>query len=301
MPALAPLLLCLAAPAAARPFPPPAVTMAEARAVLPLVAVPDDPRRLYVRIEDPALGSRVFFLDTAFSRTTCDDDLIATLGIEPAPTCARARGELGSVPLDKAALPAFSLGGHRVEGLTCAVRDLATTSSVLSLPGEPTAGVLGADLLSRFVVDIDPAVGTVTLADPARAGLVEGPFTVPVRFERRRSARLLVPVVVDEQETWSLLDTGSTRTQLDAARLDLPLVAEREGVDRGTGATNEEPRSFRVHEARSLVLAGRELGPLRVLDRPRARGVPGLLGQDVLDRFHLRIDATNGWAEFVPY
>ncbi|MFH1469015.1 MAG: retropepsin-like aspartic protease [Pseudomonadota bacterium] len=294
------VLALIAPPAAARPFPPAAVLLAEQHAVLPMVDMPGDPARLYVRIDDPALGERIFFVDTGYSRTTCDDDFIAALGIEPAWTSARSRGELGSVRLQKAALPSFSLGGHRVEGLTCAVRDLATTSSVISAPGQPTAGVLGADLLGRFVVGIDPVAGILTLADPAQWPVEEGHGVVPLRLERRHGPRMRLPVLVDGQEIWPLLDTGATRTQLDAARLGLPLVAEREGVDRGSGASNESTRTFRFHQAESVVLAGQEVGPLRILDRPRARSVPGLLGQDVLGRYRLRIDATHGWVEVLP-
>jgi hypothetical protein len=299
-PSLALLATLTALPAAARPFPPATVVVAPVAVSLPLVEMPGDPLRLYVRVDDPALGERIFFVDTAFSRTTCDDDFVASLGIEPARTCARSRGELGTVRLQKARLPDFSLGEHQIVELTCAVRDLDSTSSILSAPGPKTAGVLGADLLGHFVVGIDPGAGTLTLTDPALDPVEDGPGVAPLRLENRRGPRLRLPVLVDGQETWPLLDTGATRTQLDATRLGLPFVAEREGVDRGTGPAREEARTFRFHEAASVIVAGQEAGPLRVLDRPRARGVPGLLGQDVLGRYALRIDATHGWVEVSP-
>ena len=285
-------LLLGVGPARASPFPSPHPVYGAA-VPLPLVPVPEDPRRLYVRVEDPALGERLFFLDTAFSRTTCDDDFVRDLGLTPERTCARSRGELGSVRLDRAVLPDFELGGHRIEGLRCAVRDLDATSSVASAPGRPVAGVLGANVLGRFVLEIDPAAATVRLLDPAVEGLVEGPGVLRLRRERGVGSRLRLPLQVDGRTIWPLIDTGATRTHLDARRLDLPLLTEREGLARASGPGGEAVQTFRVHEARAVQLAGRELGPLRVIDRRRPAGVPGLAGQDVLAQFRLRIDGVH--------
>jgi hypothetical protein len=260
---------------------------------LPLVRLPGDATRLYVRVDDPALGSRLFFVDTAFSRTTCDDDLARELGLEPRPTLRRSRGELGSVRLARIVLPDFTLGGHSIPGLACAVRDLDSTSSVASSPEQPVAGVLGANLLGRFVVVIDPVARTMTLLDPAEHGLEDGPGVVRLRREHGLGPRIRFPVVVDGRETWPLLDTGATRTHLDARRLDLPLVAERQGMARGSGATNEQATTFRIHEIAQAELAGHSVGPLRIIDRRRAPCAPGLAGQDLLGDFVLTIDTRH--------
>lgn len=280
-------------PAQAGPFPRPRPDYGEQPVSLPVVDLPGDRSRLYVQVEDPNLGSRLFFVDTAFSRTTCDDGLAADLGLEVQSTLRRSRGELGSVKLGRIVLPDFELGGHSIPGLACAVRDLDSTSSVTSTPDRPVAGVLGADLLGRFVVVIDPVDRTMTLLDPSLHGLEDGPGVVRLRREHGVGPRIRLPITVDGRETWPLLDTGATRTHLDARRLDLPLVAERQGMARASGATNEEPTVFRIHEIQQLELAGHSLGPLRIIDRRRARCAPGLAGQDVLGGFVLTIDTKH--------
>lgn len=285
------LLLCPVARAAG--FPRPRPGYGAAGAVLPLVQLPGDPSRLYVRVDDPALGSRLFFLDTAFSRTTCDDGLAEDLGLDVERTLRRSRGELGSVRLGRIVLPDFQLGDHTIPSLACAVRDLDSTSSVTSTADLPVAGVLGANLLARFVVVIDPTAGTVTLLDPRVAGLEDGPGVVRLRRERWVGPRVRMPISVDGRQTWPLLDTGATRTHLDARRLGLPLVSERQGMARASGSSNQEPTTFRIHEIEQVQVAAHTLGPLRVIDRRRAACVPGLLGQDVLGGFVLTIDTKH--------
>ena len=283
----------LGSPALAGGFPRPDSVFGDAGIALPMVRVPGDPGRLYVRVDDPALGSRVFFVDTAFSRTTCDDELAEDLGLEVRRTARRSRGELGSVRLGRIVLPDFQIGGHTIPGLACAVRDLDSTSSVVSTTDLPVAGVLGANLLARFVVIIDPVGGTMTLLDPDEHGLDEGPGVVRLRRERGVGPRIRLPIAVDGREIWPLLDTGATRTHLDARRLDLPLVSERQGVARASGSTNSEPTTFRIHQAQDIELAGQHLGPVRVIDRHRAACTPGLAGQDLLGGFVLTIDTRH--------
>ncbi len=285
-------LLC-SGPLQARPFPRVHPEYAQEPTALPLVRLPGDPHRFYVRVVDAALGERLFFLDTAFSRTTCDDDFVEELGLELERTSARSHGELGSVKLDKAVLPDLRLGGHLVPGLACAVRDLDSTSSVASSLEHPVAGVLGANLLSRFVVVIDPVAGSLTLLDPEVHGLEDGPGVVRLRLDNRIGPRVRLPLDIGAERSWPILDTGATRTHLDARRLDLPLAYEREGVTRASGDDNEARVTFRVHELESALLGGLELGPVRVIDRPKAGCVPGLAGQDLLGGLVLTIDTRH--------
>ncbi len=279
--------------AQAGPFPKPKPSYGEAAVTLPLVLVPGDPKRLYVRVEDDNLGERLFFVDTAFSRTTCDDQFVQDLGLEVRRTASRSRGELGTVRLGSAELPPFEIGGHRIEGMKCAVRDLDSTSSVTSTADQPVAGVLGANLLARFVVVIDLDAGTITLHDPATHGVEDGPGVVRLRRERWVGPRIRLPLTVDGAVTWPLLDTGATRTHLDARRLDLLLLEEREGMARASGATNAELTVFRIHQATDVLLGEHQSGPLRVLDRRRAARVPGLAGQYILNQFVLTIDTRH--------
>jgi hypothetical protein len=235
----------------------------------------------------------VFFVDTAFSRTTCDDDFVAELGLEVQRTLRWSRGELGNIRLGRAVLPPFVIGGHEIPRLACAVRDLDSTSSVASSPEQPVAGVLGANLFARFVVVIDPRARTVTLLDPGLHRVQDGPGVVRLRRENRVGPRIRLPLLVDGKSTWPLLDTGATRTHLDARRLGLPLVDERRGLARGSGSTNQEATTFRFHEIQTVELAEHSQGPLRVIDRRRAPCAPGLAGQDILGNYVLTIDTRH--------
>ncbi len=301
VPALA-LLALLAGPARAggllAPFSPPAVTYAAQPEPIPLVHVPADRTRPYVRVPDPVLGPIVLFLDTGFSRTTCDDDFVASLGLRVRRTLARSWGEVGSVRLGVAEIPSLVLGGHALAGLHCAVRDLATTSSVPQDPRAPVAGVLGSDVLRLFVVEIDPGAGRVTLHDPATATLDDA--AVRLRRDRPWGRRFRAPLEVGGRTTWPVIDTGATRTHLDAAGLHLRVVAEREGVVRGSGPEGRSRTVVREAEVPDAALAGRPLGALRVMDRPRPCWVPGLLGQDVLGRFVVVIDGPGRRLALTP-
>ncbi len=288
------LAVLAASPSAwAAGFPRPRPVYGEEVAVLPMVELRGDPRRVYVLVDDPELGSRVFFVDTAFSRTTCDDDFVAELGLEVQRTLRWSRGELGNIRLGRAVLPPFVIGGHEIPRLACAVRDLDSTSSVASSPEQPVAGVLGANLFARFVVIIDPRARTVTLLEPAVHPVEDGPGVVRLRREHGLGPRVRLPLVVDGETTWPLLDTGATRTHLDARRLDLPLVEERLGMARGSGSTNQEATTFRIHEIQDVSLSGHHQGPVRIIDRRRAPWVPGLAGQDILGGYLLRIDTRH--------
>ncbi|MBN1337168.1 MAG: retropepsin-like domain-containing protein [Deltaproteobacteria bacterium] len=280
------------------PFAPPEVTYAATPDPLPLVHVPSDRQRPYVLVRDPALGTLAFFLDTGFSRTTCDDGFVASLGLDARRTLARSRGEVGRVPLGVVDIPELVLGGHVLEDLHCAVRDLATTSSVPQDPRAPVAGVLGSDVMRLFVVEIDPGRGLVTLHDPSMARLDDG--AVRLRRDRPCGRRFRAPLEVAGRTTWPVIDTGATRTHLDAARLDLPIIWEREGVLRGSGPGGRVRVRVREAEAPEASLAGQALGALRFRDRPKPRWTPGLVGQDVLGRFVLVIDGPRRRLEVRP-
>jgi hypothetical protein len=280
------------------PFSPPDVVYAVRPEPIALVHVPHDRTRPYVLVRDPTLGPLVFLLDTGFSRTTCDDGFVAGLGVEVHRTLARSWGEVGSVPLGVAGMPRLAIGGHVLADLHCAVRDLATTSSVPQDPRAPVAGVIGADVLRLFVIEIDPGAGILTLHDPATASLDDG--AVRLRRDRPWGRRFRAPLVVDGRTAWPVVDTGATRTHLDVAALDLPVISERDGVVRGSGPEGRVRAVVREAEVADAVLAGQSMGPLRVLDRPKPCWVPGLLGQDVLGRFTVVIDGPGRRLRIAP-
>ena len=171
-------------------------------------------------------------------------------------------------------LPAVTMA---VADLDARTRDFATVIN----------GVIGADVLSRFVVEIEPS--------PCR-----------IRFVRRRArrtpraARLAVemaggrPLVearitdgVRVRSGWFALDTAAWPTTLFGDRLS-----------RSPSATGPSP----LARLRAMTLAGRLFEQIPAMptagsESARARGAIGL---SVLSRWRLRLDVRDRWLDLTP-
>lgn len=241
----------------------------------------------------------VWFLDTGYSHTTCDDDLISALGVEPRGR-SQVRGELGRLSLQKARLPGFELGGHQVHGLVCQVRDLHRTSSIRDPEEVRVAGVLGMDVLRPFLVELDPERGEVRLQVPGAVDGVDsgGPGVVRMRREWFVGTRVKVPTTVGEHTLWPILDSGASGSHLGLASLGLAPAEVREGVVvRGSGGSGSDLRTIEYFELETVSLAGAFSGPVRVAGRPNGHG---LLGLDLLRRYRTTLDFRSGLVRFEP-
>ena len=160
---------------------------------------------------------------------------------------------------------------------------------VAPLPTEPrvtppVAGLLGADLLANFDVDVDLPGKRLTLLRLAGAcdGFRpwEGAEPVPVA---RDGDRLLVQVSLDGHALRGLIDTGARSTILDAdsaARIGLTpaiLAGDPGGV---SGGLDLHPVVYRWHRFATLAIGGTTLtGPV-VTVAPVNQPVDLLLGAD---------------------
>ena len=216
---------------------PPSITYGQAEPLV-LVQPSTDTRRWYVPVTSQTLGPQIFFVDTGYGYSACDDDLVEGLGLETKGT-VRVRGELGVIKAGKARLPDLQLGGHTLSGITCQVRDLGNTSSIRDPREVPVAGVLGMDVFRQFRTTISPEEGQIHLRDPRQGERLDDADDAVVRLRRERfGQRARVPLTLGDQTTWPLLDTGSTATWIDGQRLGLEISRHRDGVAfRGTGQT----------------------------------------------------------------
>lgn len=265
---------------------------------LPLVHVSVDRNRWYVPIDTGDLGERLFFLDTGYSFSTCDDAWVTELGLR---TYGRVtiRGEAGNVIGKKAKLPPFSIAGHRVEGLVCVVRDLGKTSSIDDPTEVSVAGVLGADVLREFRVTIDPSESAIWLDAPGQRPLPRKGST-PLRREYGLGIRFTIPAEVAGHRKWPVVDTGASGTFLDGKALRLQPTAKRDNVRlRASGTDGVVVRDL-VYYKESVAVDEVEPRTLTITDRDRAPWVHGLLGLDWLSHYRQEYDFRHRRAMFTP-
>ena len=153
----------------------------------------------------------------------------------------------------------------------------------------PFAGILGADMLSHFDLDLDVAkqqLGVYRVHNCAGRFL---PWSQPyetVGLETTWADRLLLPVTLDGVVLQAFLDTGAASSIVDtaaAARLGVTeAVLAKEPHGRGIGAAG--PNVVRTYHQFSRLQIGADqfANPgLTVLDRT-LRGADMLLGEDFL-------------------
>ena len=256
-----------------------------------------DKVRWYIRVPTQTFGDRIFFLDTGYGNTTCDDDFIAELGLE---TRGRIKiyGESGHTIATKAILPPFTLGGHQIERLVCTVRDLNTTSSIRDPKGFAIAGVLGMDALRVFRTHFKPQEARVILTNPNSAPKIE--HGLKLRREWGFGLRPTIRTQINNKKRWLILDTGASITLANGRTLDLDEDQRlSSAVVTGSGS-GQKVRSVQRYEVKQLGLVGLEPKPGILYDRRRGPFLLGLLGLNVLGEYDQEYDWTTGRARFTP-
>ena len=265
---------------------------------LPLVHPSNDRDRWYVVADLGDPGEHLFFFDTGYGTTTCDDDFVESLGLSPRGQ-VRVSGEAGSVDAGRVKLPPITLGGHTLHNVWCLVRDLNTTSSIRD-PGEvAVAGVLGADVLSPFVTEIDPTEPHVMLYNPKTREPLPRAGSLRMRREAPFSSRRTLPTGVGPHLIHPVIDTGAAGTYLDGEKLNLRVVdIRRDVLVRGSGLTGEVRMDLTTFEA-TLTLGETSLDAVRITSRTSSPLDDGLLGLNVLAD-HLQIyDFPRGRARLI--
>jgi predicted aspartyl protease len=159
-------------------------------------------------------------------------------------------------------------------------------------------GLLGAEFLNDFVLEIDFPGRAVRFLDPKKYEVpeqvaAEDERVVPVKMT---SSRLLVPVHVNGRETRVLLDTGDPGPGVLSGK-----AAREVGIDVaslpefGSAGTVLGSMQTRLLDAKSLQLAGFELGAVPLLVAPKGwynqvGPNDSTIGYDVLVSFVIRID-----------
>ena len=126
---------------------------------------------------------------------------------------------------------------------------------------------------------------------------MEAASAVPLRRELRVGIRVQVPLSIQGERRWIILDTGASGTHLDGRRVGLEPVHVRRGVlVRGSGSGGADLRNLEYFET-EMMLGDLTLASVQVVGRERRSG---LLGLNVLGGLRARYDLTRSLAWFEP-
>jgi hypothetical protein len=178
--------------------------------------------------------------------------------------------------------------------------------------GSNIQGILGADFLMRFVVEIDYRRSNIILHDPRSYNPGPRHVEVPADFIRNR-AYLNLPIAVSANEVSPrklLLDSGAGLTLLihtfedsTSTTTDLPALTVPTYIGNGLGGSLEGS----VGRSRAIRLAGRELNgvvtyfqPLDTAGMTFLNDREGIVGNRILKRFNVTIDYIRDKVYFKP-
>jgi predicted aspartyl protease len=221
-------------------------------------------------------------VDTGAERTTVSEDTALRLGLSRDPHYVSRSGGVGGTTVH----PDVRIDGLVLGGVDFPVERLAVSRFGQGLSVD---GLLGADVLLAFDLDIDVAGSRMTFYRVRRCPEAAPPWhepALPIHGIAARKDRMLIPVELDGVAGAAVLDTGAQATAIgiDMARrtglTDAALASDPVMPIRGVGTNT---LISRLHRFRSL-----RVGPVmhRDVDLPVLPGDVGigdaLVGQDFL-------------------
>jgi predicted aspartyl protease len=202
----------------------------------------------------------VLLLDTGAQRTILTPAAAQRTGAQASRVefDRRMRGVAGTMPTREVELQSFTIGGVAIPWRRITVSP-ATLPSVFF---GPLDGVLGADVLSAFDVDIDLAQDRMILHEPQSCPGVAPDWVAPyVGIGTGLSAgeHLFFPVQLDGRRMFAIVDTGaqmttlSTKTARALGVSEATLAQDKPVTIRGAAG---ERLSGRVHRFSQLDVGG---------------------------------------------
>jgi len=223
-------------------------------------------RHIYLPVKIKNGGpERLFLLDSGAGMTMIDEDLAETLGLEADGQIPGA-GAGGMADFSMTRIPGFSTDGIEFEEQTAIIYPIAELTERYS--GIEAGGILGYDFLSRFVTRIDVLdgeyEGTFLIDTGANSSVLQKPF---VDANNLLDGRKTVEIVV-----------------AGAGGEDRAAVARFKSIQ--IGETELSGPVFTVP------LGGKGIGAFK--------GISGVIGNDILERFTTWLDYGNQLAVLQP-
>ncbi|RYH13993.1 MAG: hypothetical protein EON57_01140, partial [Alphaproteobacteria bacterium] len=229
----------------------------------PLEVLPSGHPVVAVSIDGSA--PRRFVIDTAASSTTIMPKLRAEMpGLVAKPSDDLLDGASGRIAVETAVVRELQVAGHSFR-----------SPELLLLPPGPTDrlgvdGILGADIIADFVVEMNMPGRTWRMASKLEAGMLDGlPASVPIVLDRHRAPRLTIRI--NGVEMPAVLDTGARGTVVNwAAAKAIGLKPDSPGLVKASdikGATNHATASVETPlSALTIGEARIEGGKARIAD-----------------------------------
>lgn len=221
-------------------------------------------------------------VDTGAERSMLTEEAVQRLKLPRDPRFITRTGGVGGMTQSAdARLDSLVLGGIAFPVTRMAVNRLG--------PGIPYEGLLGADILLAFDLDIDVPGGRLSLYRVRRCPVADPPWPdrpVPISGVTVQRDRMMVPIHVDGTPGTALLDTGAQSSAIGAsmaARLGLTaqvLAASPALTIRGVGPGTMQARLHRFRDVRLGPVVGTHI-VLPVLPTDLGFG-DALIGQDFL-------------------
>jgi len=276
------------------------------RAKLDLVRPAPEYPRIYVRAELPDGSLGTFLVDTGADISVLNEGIATRIGLEVERGWGQVEGLSGTAAMHRAVIPEIRLGAMVVPEVEVAV-------GLPGLPDEvsfmPLDGLLGNNVWSRFVLEIDYPADLMVLHRPGSVKLPKQ--SAPMFFD---GSHVYSPVqVIVESGTHTVIpkiDTGASELTVCAASGLIFRDAFTEGIEtvRGIGASETLPphrflEMTRRIEVEAVELGGRRLArssPARWIDFENARsatcgsGTRGLLGHYYLGGNRVFFDYREG-------
>jgi predicted aspartyl protease len=191
-------------------------------------------------------------VDTGAERSMVTEDTAERLSLRRDPRFVTRSGGVGGMTQTvDARIDSLVLGGIRFPVDRLAVNRLG--------PGVPYDGLLGADILLAFDLDIDVRGGALSLYRVRRCPAADPPWgqepAVPIPGVTAQRDRLMVPIEVDGVAGTALLDTGAQTSALGASlarRLGLTAQAMAASPTLSIRGVGPGTLQARIHRFRSV-------------------------------------------------
>ncbi|HEY9714223.1 MAG TPA: retroviral-like aspartic protease family protein, partial [Chroococcales cyanobacterium] len=173
-----------------------------------------------------------FILDTGATQSLLDQQVATRLGVRTHSGYSMTTGS-GSIKTDFISAEKLSIGDITLENIAMAVAPLQGFSNI---PDPKPGGLLGANILRRFLVSIDYPNRTVTFANPRQVAIPEGAVVLDTKPALGSSGRI-VNGDLDGKKLTFLIDTGAAINNMTESQaksiLAVPLlpVGTIEGLD----------------------------------------------------------------------